>query len=71
MSEQQLVDCATGEPYDNHGCNGGFGSRALGYIKDNGQTTTDKYPYKATNQDCQIPTGDYKTFGVSDTTGCS
>lgn len=40
LSEQQLVDCSGGSPYENHGCNGGYGVRALEYIKDNGQTTT-------------------------------
>ena len=29
LSEQQLVDCSTADPYGNHGCNGGFGLRAL------------------------------------------
>jgi len=29
LSEQQLVDCATGSPYNNEGCNGGYAVRAL------------------------------------------
>ena len=41
LSEQQLVDCSTASPYGNAGCNGGFGVRALEYIKDFGQTTTE------------------------------
>ena len=69
--EQQIVDCATQGPYDNHGCNGGYASRALGYIKDHGQTTESKYPYKAVNQDCQVDSGEFKTFGVAEISGCS
>jgi C1A family cysteine protease len=29
LSEQQLVDCATEQPYGNQGCNGGYAVRAL------------------------------------------
>ena len=71
LSEQQIVDCATQGPYDNHGCNGGYASRALGYIKDHGQTTEEKYPYKAVNQDCAQDSGEWKTFGVAEISGCS
>ena len=70
LSEQQLVDCATGSPYDNQGCNGGFGARALEYIKDFGQTVTAQYPYVAVNQPCQVPTGVYRIFGVAEIAGC-
>jgi cathepsin L len=65
LSEQQLVDCATAEPYGNAGCNGGYGVRALEYIKDFGQTTESAYPYKAVNQQCQTPTGAFRTYGVA------
>ena len=71
LSEQQIVDCATQGPYDNHGCNGGYASRALGYIKDHGQTTEEKYPYKAVNQDCAQDSGEWKSFGVAEISGCS
>jgi C1A family cysteine protease len=70
LSEQQLVDCSTGSPYENNGCNGGYGVRALEYIKDNGQTTTDKYPYTAKNGACQTPTGAFRPFGVAEGHGC-
>jgi len=40
LSEQQLVDCASYNkelnPYDNHGCSGGFQSNALRYVIQNG-----------------------------------
>jgi C1A family cysteine protease len=71
LSEQQLVDCSTGSPYGNEGCNGGYGVRALEYIKDFGQTTNASYPYKAANQACQNNTGVYRTYGVSELAGCS
>jgi C1A family cysteine protease len=70
LSEQQLVDCSTGSPYENHGCNGGYGVRALEYIKDNGQTTQAEYPYTAKNGDCKAPTGSYRPFGVAEGHGC-
>lgn len=50
LSEQQLVDCSTAQPYGNTGCNGGYGVRALEYIKDFGQTINASYPYMAVNQ---------------------
>lgn len=70
LSEQQLVDCSGGSPYENHGCNGGYGVRALEYIKDNGQTTTSEYPYTAKDGQCKIPTGSFRPFGVAEGHGC-
>ena len=71
MSEQQLVDCSTNDPYANHGCNGGYAMRALEYIKDFGQTTTSEYPYAAVNQDCKTPSGKFRSFGVAEGAGCN
>jgi C1A family cysteine protease len=65
-----LVDCSGGSPYENHGCNGGYGVRALEYIKDNGQTTTAEYPYTAKDGQCKIPTGSFRPFGVAEGHGC-
>lgn len=70
LSEQQLVDCSGVSPYENHGCGGGYGVRALEYIKDNGQTTSDKYPYTAKDGQCQINSGAYRPFGVAEGHGC-
>jgi C1A family cysteine protease len=70
LSEQQLVDCAGISPYGNEGCNGGYAVRALEYIKDFGQTTTDKYPYVAKDQTCNGDGGSYRIFGVAEGAGC-
>jgi len=29
LSPQQLMDCSTGSPYENHGCGGGYASHGL------------------------------------------
>lgn len=49
LSEQQLVDCDS----TNSGCNGGNLSLAAMYLKKNGQTTEDKYPYVGIDQTCK------------------
>lgn len=71
MSEQQLVDCATAQPYGNNGCGGGYAARALEYIKDFGQTTETSYPYQAVDQTCKTPTGTFKSYGFAELAGCS
>lgn len=70
LSEQQLVDCATAEPYGNNGCNGGYAARALEYIKDFGQTIESEYPYAAVNQDCKNPKGSFRSYGFAELAGC-
>lgn len=49
LSEQQLVDCDA----TNSGCNGGNLSLAAMYLKKNGETTEDKYPYAGIDQTCK------------------
>ncbi len=45
LSEQQLVDCATGFNYGSHGCSGGQMDGAFKYLIENGQCLAIEYPY--------------------------
>lgn len=45
LSEQELVDCATGISYGSHGCNGGQMEGAFKYVIEHGQCSNDEYPY--------------------------
>jgi C1A family cysteine protease len=45
LSEQELVDCATGISYGSHGCNGGQMEGAFKFIIENGQCALSSYPY--------------------------
>lgn len=45
LSEQELVDCATGRTYGSHGCNGGQMEGAFKFIIENGQCSLASYPY--------------------------
>ena len=47
LSEEFLVDCASGAGYFNMGCNGGQPDSAFKYMINNGQCTESSYPYKA------------------------
>jgi C1A family cysteine protease len=53
LSEQQLVDCATGISYGSHGCNGGQMEGADKYLIQNGQCSLASYPYTATDGTCK------------------
>lgn len=53
LSEQQLVDCATGISYGSHGCNGGQMEGAFKYIEEHGQCGASAYPYTATDGVCK------------------
>lgn len=65
LSEQELVDCATGINYGSHGCNGGQMEGAFKYIISNGQCSLSSYPYKAVDGNCQ------KCSAVAHITSCS
>lgn len=53
LSEQELVDCATGLSYGSHGCNGGQMEGAFKFIIQNGQCSAASYPYTAKDGSCQ------------------
>ena len=69
LSEQQLVDCS--RPQGNQGCNGGWPSSALNYVKANGITTTSAYPYVARDQACKTNGGATKIVGYISHSGCN
>lgn len=48
LSEQNLVDCSS----SNYGCEGGWPSLAMGYIKQNGVDTEDSYGYVGIDEQC-------------------
>lgn len=52
LSEQQLVDCATGISYGSHGCSGGQMEGAFKYLIEHGQCTLASYPYTAKDGSC-------------------
>jgi C1A family cysteine protease len=45
LSEEQLVECATGIQYGSHGCSGGQMEGAFKYLIQNGQCALSAYPY--------------------------
>lgn len=49
LSEQELVECATGMAYGSHGCNGGQMEGAFKFIIENGQCSLSSYPYTSGN----------------------
>jgi C1A family cysteine protease len=65
LSEQELVDCATGISYGSHGCNGGQMEGAFKYIIQHGQCALSSYPYTAKDGSCQ------KCSPVAEITSCS
>uniref|UniRef100_A0A6C0ERD0 Peptidase C1A papain C-terminal domain-containing protein n=1 Tax=viral metagenome TaxID=1070528 RepID=A0A6C0ERD0_9ZZZZ len=53
LSEQQLVDCATGLSYGSHGCSGGQMEGGFKYVIENGQCSLASYPYTAKDGTCK------------------
>lgn len=69
LSEQQLVDCSAAE--GNHGCNGGWPSNALNYVKAHGISTESEYPYTATTSSCKKTGGNFHITSFSSAQGCN
>ena len=65
LSEQEMVDCATGISYGSHGCNGGQMEGAFKFVIANGQCSLASYPYTAKDGTCQ------KCSAVAQITSCS
>ena len=65
LSEQELVDCATGISYGSHGCNGGQMEGAFKFVIENGQCSLSSYPYTAKDGSCQ------KCSALAHITSCS
>ena len=53
LSEQELVDCATGISYGSHGCNGGQMEGAFKFVIEHGQCSLTSYPYTAKDGTCE------------------
>jgi C1A family cysteine protease len=53
LSEQELVDCATGFAYSSHGCQGGIMDGAFKFVIQNGQCSLSSYPYTAKDEKCK------------------
>ena len=49
LSEEQLVECATGMQYGSHGCSGGSMEGAFKYVIEHGQCALSAYPYTSGN----------------------
>ncbi|MCL4144816.1 UNVERIFIED_CONTAM: hypothetical protein GTU68_060927 [Idotea baltica] len=69
LSEQQLVDCSGS--YGNQGCNGGWPSSALKYVKASGIASESEYPYTAKNGACKKQGGSFKISSMGQVSGCS
>ena len=65
MSEEYLVDCATGTGYFNMGCNGGNPDSAFKYMIKNGQCTEASYPYTSGTTKTAGPCQKCTSAGVS------
>ena len=52
LSEQQMIDCATWEKYQNKGCHGGFMDNGFKYSADNGMMQSADYPFTAEDGKC-------------------
>jgi len=68
LSEQELVDCATGFSYGSHGCNGGEMERAFKFVIKNGLCLNSDYKY--TSGDSTTKNRCQKCLAVAEITAC-
>ncbi|KAL4451876.1 hypothetical protein ABPG75_007538 [Micractinium tetrahymenae] len=55
LSEQQMVDCMTADPfYDSKGCEGGLIEEVFDYASSSYVLREDAYPYSGTLQECRV-----------------
>jgi C1A family cysteine protease len=66
LSEQELVDCATGITYGSHGCSGGQMEGAFKFVIENGQCALSSYPYTAKDGTCKKCTSVVQLSSCSD-----
>jgi len=66
LSEQQLVDCSQGAPYNNHGCQGGNFDGAYQYVMNNTGLDSEKdYPYQGSNLPCWTKAASRKVASIT------
>jgi hypothetical protein len=53
LSEQQIMDCSSREPFRSAQCDGGYISEALSYAKTTLIATRENYPYLGFNNSCR------------------
>lgn len=62
LAEQQLVDCS--RDYGNQGCYSGQFGNSYNYIRDNGITSEDHYPWVSKEQLCKYSPGEMPSYYV-------
>ena len=67
LSEQQIVDCST----ENLGCGGGWITKAMKYIRDNGLVSESTYPYTGVKAACKYNSGSWKVSSYTTHLGCA
>ncbi|CAG9326301.1 unnamed protein product [Blepharisma stoltei] len=50
-SSQELIDCSG--DYNNNGCSGGYAVNAFKYVKENGLSSAENYPFVGIDQECK------------------
>jgi len=71
LSEQELVDCATGIAYGSYGCNGGQMEGAFKFVMQYGQCSLTSYPYTSGVTKTGGTCSNSKCTAVAHITSCS